>query len=184
MKKIVISLFSVFFVLVMAVSIFLQPNEHYSMKQAYGTWYGIHESQKLLISFYRLNEDGTFVIDFATFEKDKKCKLKSKHTEMGVWGLDESTFFTITQKHKFKGKIESRNPNNPVFYSAFKVMKLDKNNFIFAKKKPWLRKSPRFSRFRMFHAFRTKDVAKRSFEANFSEKWSDCPNISQMWPIS
>lgn len=178
MKKLAVSFFIGFLVAIaVAVSIFYRPYEHYSMNQAYGTWYGVHEVEyDLLSAIYRLNENGTFEIDFARYNDG--CELRSESTTMGVWGLDTSMFFMIEQKQKIKGKIESVNPNNRGgIYDAFKVLKLDENNFIFAREKPWLRRFPKFSKFQKFRTFRTKDALKRYFETDVSAQWSVCTNI-------
>lgn len=178
MKKLILSLTLMLLVVIAAFLYTLHHGKHYDMREAYGTWYGTHEDhQGLSTAYFILSENGTFEAIFAKYKST--CKLIYKSTITGVWGLDQSVLFMITQKQINKGKVEYVDSNKTGYYSAFKVLKLDEMRFVFAREKSWL-KIPRFSKYSPFTTFSAKSDLTKYIESNLDPKWSACSSITSL----
>ena len=70
--------------------------------------------------------DGTFVIDFLSTNVNG---APTKQTETGRWGVSGGIYFTITTGFMHDGEFSAADQEDPIFYDAYKIDKLDKTTF-------------------------------------------------------
>jgi len=95
-----------------------------------GKWYGhsIVTGNKKREWLNERKNDGTYTIYFKTIDEEGNVEVQ---IEIGEWGISGDIYFSIFKKGIVDGKSFTGTSTDPYNRDAYKILKLDENEFVY-----------------------------------------------------